>query len=126
MAKNKEQLENIDFIWVNDQKVNIVNKLSTEGACRNEDPEMFFPEGAEHVALTRSAKAICAECPVASLCLDYAVITKQWGIWGGTTMKERKLLKRESARDEYIRALRSTKGKRDIAKLEDENTIILD
>ena len=116
----------VDYIYIDGVKTNIIDKLAREGACREADPEMFFPEGKEHVALTRSAKAICAECPVASLCLDYAVTTKQWGIWGGSTMKERKLLQRESARDEYILALRWSKGRRDIAKLEDENTIILD
>lgn len=115
-----------DFIYINGIKVNIIDKLAKEGACREEDPEMFFPEGKDHVALTRSAKAICAECPVASLCLDYAVATKQWGIWGGTTMKERKLLSREERRDEYIMVLRRTKGRKDIAKLEDENTILFE
>lgn len=115
-----------DFIHINGVKINIIDKLAKEGLCRDEDPDMFFPEGKDHVALTRSAKAICAECPVAGLCLDYAVTTKQWGIWGGTTMKERKLLTREDRRDEYIMVLRRTKGRKDIAKLEDENAIVFD
>lgn len=115
----------IDYenIYVDGKKINVLDTLAKQGSCSTADPEMFFPEGKEHIALIRSAKSICAECPVASLCLDYAVNTKQWGIWGGTTMKERKLLKRESARAEYIRTLRRTKGRRDIAKLEDENVI---
>jgi WhiB family redox-sensing transcriptional regulator len=119
----KEPPVDFEHLYINGQKVSVLDKLAQEGSCSESDPDMFFPEGKEHVALIRSAKSICAECPVASLCLDYAVNTKQWGIWGGTTMKERKLLKRESARSEYILTLRRTKGRRDIAKLEDENSI---
>lgn len=61
------------------------------GACRGEDPELFFPISAAGPALAqvRSAKAVCGRCPVQPDCLSYALITRPDGIWGGTTREER-------------------------------------
>ena len=61
------------------------------GACRGEDPELFFPISATGPALAQvsSAKAVCARCPVRANCLSYALITRPDGIWGGTTREER-------------------------------------
>jgi WhiB family redox-sensing transcriptional regulator len=64
----------------------------SHGACRGEDPELFFPITAVGPALAQvsSAKAICGRCPVQANCLSYALVTGQEdGIWGGTTWKER-------------------------------------
>ena len=45
------------------------------------------------------AKEICAECPVKMLCLEYALdANEQFGIWGGTTFKERKQIRRTGGR----------------------------
>jgi WhiB family transcriptional regulator, redox-sensing transcriptional regulator len=54
------------------------------GACRSEDPELFFPIAAAGPALTQvsSAKAVCGRCPVHPNCLSYALITRPDGIWG--------------------------------------------
>ncbi len=62
------------------------------GACRSEDPELFFPIAAAGPALAQvsSAKAVCGRCPVQANCLSYALVTVQNdGIWGGTTTEER-------------------------------------
>ena len=62
------------------------------GACRGEDPELFFPIATAGPALAQvsSAKAICGRCPVQANCLSYALVTGQDdGIWGGTTREER-------------------------------------
>ena len=61
------------------------------GACRSEDPELFFPIAAMGPALEqiRLAKAVCGRCPVQANCLSYALITRPDGIWGGTTTEER-------------------------------------
>jgi WhiB family redox-sensing transcriptional regulator len=58
------------------------------GACRREDPELFFPPEVELVedrrAREREARAICAGCPVRLACLEWAIATGQrLGIWGG-------------------------------------------
>lgn len=115
-----------NHIRINGVQVNIVQELAERGACANSDPDLFFPEGGDYVASIRQAKAICSTCPVASLCLDFAVANDEWGVWGGTTMKERKLLRREKDRDRYIIELRFSGGKADVTRLEDENNILGD
>ena len=49
--------------------------------CRVYDPELWF---AELPADVESAKALCQDCPVQSLCLDGALERREpWGVWGG-------------------------------------------
>ena len=64
-------------------------------ACRGPESSLFFPPS---LAETRSdrdarearAKAICAECPVTTECLEYALeIREPLGIWGGLNEFER-------------------------------------
>jgi WhiB family redox-sensing transcriptional regulator len=65
------------------------------GACRGADTNLFFPapgqgRGAEALRAVAAAKALCAVCPVAGECLDYANATDQrFGVWGGLTAHER-------------------------------------
>ncbi|GAB2789306.1 WhiB family transcriptional regulator [Streptomyces chlorus] len=69
----------------------------TRAACRNEDPELFFPIGTSGPALlqTEQAKGVCRRCPVQQQCLDWAMDTGQsLGVWGGTSETERRALKR--------------------------------
>ena len=64
-------------------------------ACRQADPELFFPIGSAGTAAAeiQRAKAICASCPVRRPCLTYALATSQeFGIWGGRDETERRLL----------------------------------
>jgi len=63
----------------------------SHGACRGEDPELFFPITAIGPALQQisRAKAVCGRCTVRLMCLAYARATGQSGIWGGTTGEER-------------------------------------
>ena len=62
------------------------------GACRSEDPELFFPitasgPSAQQIA---AAKAVCQRCGVRSECLHYALESRQsYGVWGGTSEEER-------------------------------------
>ncbi|HVV08980.1 WhiB family transcriptional regulator [Amycolatopsis sp.] len=68
-------------------------------ACRDEDPELFFPvsemgPGARQVA---QAKAVCARCPVRAECLTSALDDGlDFGIFGGLTGGERRKLVRRS------------------------------
>jgi WhiB family transcriptional regulator, redox-sensing transcriptional regulator len=66
--------------------------------CRGADPDLFFPIGYSAELLQeqqREAKAICANCPVASDCLAWALrVGEPDGIWGGTTPEERRHLRR--------------------------------
>jgi WhiB family transcriptional regulator, redox-sensing transcriptional regulator len=68
------------------------------GACRGEDPELFFPVTAAGPALAQvfAAKAVCFGCVVRAACLSYALASGQAGIWGGTTQEERHAMRRSS------------------------------
>ncbi len=69
-----------------------------KAACRDEDPELFFPIGngpAAQAQIAR-AKAVCARCPVVRECLAWALETGQdAGVWGGHTEEERRQLRRD-------------------------------
>jgi WhiB family redox-sensing transcriptional regulator len=64
-------------------------------ACRDEDPERFFPTGTTGPAATQIslAKRICARCPVREACLEWALAGERWGVWGGLTEAERSALR---------------------------------
>lgn len=65
-------------------------------ACRDADPELFFPVGTAGPALLQieQAKQICARCPVRAACLDWAIRNGQdAGVWGGTSEEERRALR---------------------------------
>jgi len=66
-------------------------------ACRDLDPERFFPDSGEQVKAAE-AKAICASCQVRDHCLDLAVkaaggIDGDHGVFGGTLPGERSPLR---------------------------------
>jgi WhiB family redox-sensing transcriptional regulator len=68
-------------------------------ACRDADPELFFPIGEGELArrAAEAAKAMCARCRVTEQCLEWAVATgMSEGIWGGHTERERRLLRRRA------------------------------
>jgi len=59
-------------------------------ACGGMDPNIFHPERGDTRAVRR-ALAVCAACPVAADCLDYALrIGSTVGILGGTSGKQRR------------------------------------
>jgi WhiB family redox-sensing transcriptional regulator len=65
----------------------------SRGACRQADPELFFPIAAVTGPAARqaeAAKAVCGRCDVRANCLSYAVEAMPEGIWGGTTPEERR------------------------------------
>jgi WhiB family redox-sensing transcriptional regulator len=67
-------------------------------ACRDTDPDLFFPVGTTGPAIEQieNAKAVCRVCDVQKSCLDYALTTNQdSGIWGGTSEEERRALRRQ-------------------------------
>ncbi|HXU96825.1 MAG TPA: WhiB family transcriptional regulator [Jiangellaceae bacterium] len=70
-------------------------------ACRDEDPELFFPIGNTGPALLQieEAKSVCRRCPVREDCLQFALESGQdAGVWGGLSEDERRALKRRNAR----------------------------
>src|SRR5258708_32665512 len=75
----------------------------TLAACRNAEPELFFPISATSAsgATVERAKRVCESCPVQSQCLRYALRHRQeQGIWGGLTEDERRRMNRRMAPSE--------------------------
>jgi WhiB family redox-sensing transcriptional regulator len=65
-----------------------------QSACKGASPSLFFPDKWDNQSV-RSAKAVCANCPVRAECLEYAVAAVEpFGIWGGLTSKQRSKLRR--------------------------------
>jgi WhiB family redox-sensing transcriptional regulator len=67
-------------------------------ACRDTDPDLFFPVGTTGPAIEQidNAKAVCRVCDVQKACLEYALVTNQdSGVWGGTSEEERRALRRQ-------------------------------
>ncbi len=62
------------------------------------DPDMFYGNGGESA---RTAKKVCAACPVRAECLAYALAHEgtqhAYGIWGGLAPKERRRYKRQTS-----------------------------
>ena len=68
-----------------------------DAACRDADPELFFPDDdiRSAQAQVKRAKLICRGCPVSATCLSWALASGQEaGIWGGLTEAERHRLQR--------------------------------
>lgn len=62
-----------------------------QGACRGVNWMTFFPLRGEP---TEPAKAICAGCPVREPCLEWAIPNEKVGIWGGSSERTRRSLRR--------------------------------
>ena len=61
-----------------------------EGLCAEKPPSLFFPSDGVGVDVARK---ICADCPVKSACLEYALENRiDHGVWGGTSERERRRL----------------------------------
>jgi WhiB family redox-sensing transcriptional regulator len=70
-----------------------------DAACRDADPDLFFPIGTSGPVLRQidEAKRICRACPVQTACLAWAIdhaVTS--GVWGGTTSDERRAIRRSA------------------------------
>ena len=66
-------------------------------ACRDSDPELFFPIGSTGPAIGQIEKAlaICSACSVQEACLQYALETNQEaGVWGGYAEDDRRRLRK--------------------------------
>ena len=62
------------------------------GSCRDEPPSTFFPSDGVGVD---EARKICAGCPVATACLEFALRNRiEHGVWGGASERERRRILR--------------------------------
>ena len=73
-----------------------------DALCAEVGTKLFFPEKG---ASTRPAKRICGDCPVAAMCLQYALDEGiEWGIWGGKSPQERREIRRGKTRVRFAAA----------------------
>jgi WhiB family transcriptional regulator, redox-sensing transcriptional regulator len=73
----------------------------TQGACVDEDPELFHPAGktGAYLVQARAAKKVCRRCPVRQMCLGWALNAREMhGIYGGMDEDERQKLLRRTRR----------------------------
>jgi WhiB family transcriptional regulator, redox-sensing transcriptional regulator len=82
----------------------------SRGACRGEDPALFFPlsQSGSSMRQIERARAICRRCPVLTTCLRYAMDTHQEGIWGATTDDERRAMRQSARRNAARRVMSRT------------------
>lgn len=76
-------------------------------ACREADPDLFFPVGTTGAALRQidAAKAVCRTCPSLDACLEFALSTGQdAGVWGATSEEERRAIRRARRRAARVAA----------------------
>lgn len=64
------------------------------GACRGQNADLFYNPENERGRTKRireaGAKAVCAQCPVITQCLEWALdVGESYGIWGGKSPAER-------------------------------------
>lgn len=75
-----------------------------QASCRGRTDEMF-PEP----TLQKRARQVCFGCPVRAQCLAEALDNQiEWGVWGGKTERERRLILRRRPDVESWKALLCT------------------
>ena len=67
-------------------------EASCRGLATKESQAIFFPARGESV---EAARTICGRCPVTAECLAFALEHHCIGVWGGTTERQRRHLRRE-------------------------------
>lgn len=85
---------NDTVVWTDLLGLNEERTWLSLAACREADAFIFFP-GPD--GDTSAALRICSTCPVREECLAYALEARErYGIWGGTTERERRRLLRRA------------------------------
>lgn len=61
------------------------------GNCAGKQTNIWYPDNAAGLIAPR---AICEDCPVTSECLDHALRHEKYGVWAGTSERQREELRR--------------------------------
>lgn len=96
LQAHTEQGENVTLIWNRTVEWN-GEDWRDNAACRNCDPDLFFPIGTTGQAVDQieAAKMVCATCDAQQPCLEFALATNQEsGVWGATSEDERRKLRK--------------------------------
>lgn len=65
-------------------------EIRRDGACNKSNPRYF---DGETISDINAAREICAGCPMAAQCLEWATWNEPVNIWAGTTPRERAKLR---------------------------------
>ena len=70
-----------------------------DAACKGVDPNVFVPNegrgGMTGRQTYKVARTFCSRCEVVNACLNYALLVKmEFGMYGGTTPRERRVLRK--------------------------------
>lgn len=58
------------------------------GRCKGADDDIFFDD-----SRLEEAVEFCSGCTVQAACRDDAIWTESWGTWGGTTYRQRMIIR---------------------------------
>lgn len=95
-----------------------------DGACADLPADWFHPDRGES---TKEAKAVCSTCEVRVDCLTWALSTFQrFGIWGGTSERERRRIRRRITLGEPVPELDPVPATDDDHAVPDTIIIILE
>jgi WhiB family transcriptional regulator, redox-sensing transcriptional regulator len=64
------------------------------GSCHGQPLALFYPDPPLHTGIGLDAAKLCYQCPVQAECLNWALVRDEWGTWGGTSVQDRKALRR--------------------------------
>ena len=87
----------------------LTNRAMEHGSdipCTNA-PDLYFPDydNAVGMKMVFTAKALCLACPLVALCAEYGIEgNEQYGIWGGLTSNERRLIRSRSQQGRRVAA----------------------
>jgi WhiB family redox-sensing transcriptional regulator len=85
------------------QPIDLDRSWTGRAACLGCDPDLFYPSRGESCV---EAKAVCQVCPVRTECLEFALATGETlGIWGGTSERERRRIRRERGFGRHMRGV---------------------
>lgn len=94
------------YPYVQDEIPTRIDKPPLDGKCKSVGPEIFFPHTerddsenfkANYVEArdnTKQAIELCNECDRIKECFAYSIYHEMYGIWAGTTERQRKTLRR--------------------------------
>jgi WhiB family redox-sensing transcriptional regulator len=70
---------------------NLISQWMEMGVCRSSGTEIFFSSSTKDQNI---AKAMCSHCPVINICLRFALENYEIGVWGGTSDRQRKNIRK--------------------------------
>ena len=81
---------------------------AASAVCFSTKPDELFVKGAEQ----NKVKQLCQACPVRTECLVEALDNRiEWGVWGGTTERERRALLRRRPNESWREVLESARSR---------------